>query len=135
MFNFFTNYSIRDKALGTMQLPVQNDESSRLCSHVFCYECLQQVQVHTETVIRCLLSETVIHCPLCNRHGAIVHHRKNRNPSCNWDNETESSTGSGNKHDECCPYPGVKYQKNVNMKDVRHMYTNNVTNSGSKTLL
>jgi hypothetical protein len=60
-----TNYSIRDKTLGTFQLPVQNDESSRLCIHVFCYECLQQVQVHTETVICCPLSEIVIRCPLC----------------------------------------------------------------------
>ena len=37
----------------------------------------------------------------------------NCNPSCNWDNGTGSSTGMGNKHDECCPhsYLGVKYQK------------------------
>ena len=58
------NYSIRDKALGTIQLPVQNDEISRLCRHVFCYKCLQQVQIHTDPVIRCTLSETVICCPL-----------------------------------------------------------------------
>jgi hypothetical protein len=36
-------YIIRDKALGTIQLPIPNDESSRLCRHVFCYECLQQM--------------------------------------------------------------------------------------------
>jgi hypothetical protein len=31
-----TNFSICDKTLGTIQIPVQNDESSRLCIHVFC---------------------------------------------------------------------------------------------------
>jgi len=75
-----TNYSIHDKALGTFKLPIQNDESSRLCLHVFCYECLQQVQIHTDPVVECTLPETVIHCPLCKFQGTIVYHGVNRNP-------------------------------------------------------
>jgi hypothetical protein len=107
----YTNYSICDKALGTIQLQIQNYESSRLCRHVFCYKCLQQWQRHTYSGVECTLSETVIKCPLCQRQGTIEHHRMNHNPHCDWDNGTDSSTGLGNKHDECCPYPGVKSQK------------------------
>jgi hypothetical protein len=106
-----TNYSIRDKALGTFQLPIPNDENSRLCHHVFCYECLQKMQIHTDIVEDCTLPETVIRCPLCNRRGVIEHHKMNRNPRCNWANGTDSLTGWGNTHDECCPYPGLISQK------------------------
>jgi hypothetical protein len=70
-----------------------------------------EIQILFEKAVRCRLPETVICCPLCNRRGAIMYHRINRNLHCDWDSGTESSTGWGNKHEECCPNPGLKYQK------------------------
>ena len=61
----------------------------------------------------------LLHCPLCNRRGAIVYHGVNHNPCCDWDNENDSLTGWGNNHDECCPYPGVKSQKKTCNSDER----------------
>ena len=57
------NNSIYDKVLGTLQLPVLNDESSTLCRHVYCYECLHQMQLHAGTVIK---------CPQCRYQGDVV---------------------------------------------------------------
>ena len=74
-----TNNSIYDMVLGTRQLPVLNDESSRLCHHVYGYECLHQMQVHCGSVISCLL---------CRYRGSIVRHKILREPYCDWANGT-----------------------------------------------
>jgi hypothetical protein len=89
------NYNIYDKVLGTIQLPVLNDESSRLCHHVFCYKCHHQMQIHAGSVIKFLL---------CRYHGGVVCHEILRDPYCDWANGTQSSNGMCNPHRECCPY-------------------------------
>ena len=84
------NYSISDKVLGTLQRPVLNDESSRLCRNVYCYECLHQMQVHDGSVI--------IKCPQCRYKAGVVRHEILRDPYCDWVNGTQPSNGMCNPH-------------------------------------
>ena len=59
------NFSNELQVLGTLQLPVLNDESSRVCRHIFCYKSLLRMQANDGSVIK---------CPLCRRQSGFVRH-------------------------------------------------------------
>ena len=120
---------------------------------------LRMSSTSASTYWNCYMLSAIWNCNMLSamhRHGAIVHHKMNCNPSCDWDNGTESFTGSWIATPVAIGIMGLDHplawvtnmmnvahiliwesniRKNVNMQDVRHMYVNNVTKSGLQSIV
>jgi hypothetical protein len=96
-----TQCSLRDTVLGTF-------DTTKPCTHIFCYECLSELK-H-----RSIVSNTILLCPNCRCVAVdIIPHEKwpsieveiiTDKPTncCDSAMDTTSYTGIGNQHEERC---------------------------------